>query len=94
MGEQELVQLVVLLEFSKVAEQLLTIAHALLKNELLLILDEVTSSVDTRTEELIQKAMDQVMEDRTFFVIAHGLSTIRNADQILGVRDGNNIEQG
>ena len=71
MGEQELVQLLVLFEFSKVAEQLLTIAHALLKNELLLILDEGTSSVDTRTEELIQKAMDKLMEGQTFFVAAH-----------------------
>jgi len=60
----------------------------------LLILDEATSSVDTRTEELIQKAMDKLMEGRTSFVIAHRLSTIRNADLILVMRDGNIIEQG
>lgn len=75
-------------------KQLLTIARALLKDAPLLILDEATSSVDTRTEELIQKAMDQLMEGRTSFVIAHRLSTIRNADLILVMRDGNIIEQG
>ena len=75
-------------------EQLLTIARALLKDAPLLILDEATSSVDTRTEELIQKAMDKLMEGRTSFVIAHRLSTIRNADLILVMRDGNIIEQG
>ena len=64
-------------------KQLLTIARALLKDAPLLILDEATSSVDTRTEELIQKAMDRLMEGRTSFVIAHRLSTIRNADLIL-----------
>ena len=64
-------------------KQLLTIARALLKDAPLLILDEATSSVDTRTEELIQKAMDKLMEGRTSFVIAHRLSTIRNADLIL-----------
>lgn len=58
------------------------------------ILDEATSSVDTRTEELIQKAMDRLMEGRTSFVIAHRLSTIRNADLILVMKDGNIIEQG
>jgi len=73
---------------------LLTIARALLKDAPLLILDEATSSVDTRTEELIQKAMDKLMEGRTSFVIAHRLSTIRNADLILVMRDGNIIEQG
>ena len=57
-------------------------------------LDEATSSVDTRTEELIQKAMDKLMEGRTSFVIAHRLSTIRNADLILVMKDGNIIEQG
>ena len=75
-------------------KQLLTIARALLKDSPLLILDEATSSVDTRTEELIQKAMDRLMEGRTSFVIAHRLSTIRNADLILVMKDGNIIEQG
>ena len=75
-------------------KQLLTIARPLLKDAPLLILDEATSSVDTRTEELIQKAMDRLMEGRTSFVIAHRLSTIRNADLILVMKDGNIIEQG
>ena len=75
-------------------KQLLTIARALLKDAPLLILDEATSSVDTRTEELIQKAMDRLMEGRTSFVIAHRLSTIRNADLILVMKDDNIIEQG
>ena len=75
-------------------KQLLTIARALLKDAPLLILDEATSSVDTRTEELIQKAMDKLMEGRTSFVIAHRLSTIRNADLILVMKDGNIIEKG
>lgn len=75
-------------------KQLLTIARTLLKDAPLLILDEATSSVDTRTEELIQRAMDHLMEGRTSFVIAHRLSTIRNADLILVMRDGNIIEQG
>lgn len=75
-------------------KQLLTIARALLKDAPLLILDEATSSVDTRTEELIQKAMDKLMEGRTSFVIAHRLSTIRNANLILVMKDGNIIEQG
>ena len=75
-------------------KQLLTIARALLKDAPLLILDEATSSVDTRTEELIQKAMDRLMEGRTSFVIAHRLSTIRNANLILVMKDGNIIEQG
>ena len=75
-------------------KQLLTIARALLKDAPLLILDEATSSVDTRTEELIQKAMDRLIEGRTSFVIAHRLSTIRNADLILVMKDGNIIEQG
>ena len=75
-------------------KQLLTIARSLLKDAPLLILDEATSSVDTRTEELIQKAMDRLMEGRTSFVIAHRLSTIRNADLILVMKDGNIIEQG
>ena len=75
-------------------KHLLTIARALLKDAPLLILDEATSSVDTRTEELIQKAMDKLMEGRTSFVIAHRLSTIKNADLILVMKDGNIIEQG
>lgn len=75
-------------------KQLLTIARALLKNAPLLILDEATSSVDTRTEELIQRAMDTLMEGRTSFVIAHRLSTIKNADLILVMKEGNIIEQG
>lgn len=75
-------------------KQLLTIARALLKDAPLLILDEATSSVDTRTEEVIQRAMDKLMEGRTSFVIAHRLSTIRNADLILVMKDGNIIEQG
>ena len=74
-------------------KQLLAIARALLKDAPLLILDEATSSVDTRAEELIQKAMDKLMEGRTSFVIAHRLSTIRNADLILVMKDGNIIEQ-
>ncbi len=75
-------------------KQLLTIARALLKDAPLLILDEATSSIDTRTEELIQKAMDRLMEGRTSFVIAHRLSTIHNADLILVMKEGNIIEQG
>ncbi|MDO4814239.1 MAG: ABC transporter ATP-binding protein [Gemella sp.] len=74
--------------------QLVTIARALLKNSPLLILDEATSSVDTRTEQLIQKAMDTLMKGRTSFVIAHRLSTIKNADLILVMKEGNIIEQG
>lgn len=73
---------------------MLTIARALLKDAPLLILDEATSSVDTRTEELLQKAMDKLMEGRTSFVIAHRLSTIKNADLILVMKEGNIIEQG
>ena len=75
-------------------KQLLTIARAMLAKTPMLILDEATSSVDTRTEVLIQKAMDNLMEDKTSFVIAHRLSTIRNADLILVMNDGNVIEQG
>ena len=74
--------------------QLLTIARAILANREMLILDEATSSVDTRTEERIQKAMDNLMEGRTSFVIAHRLSTIREADLILVIRDGDIVEQG
>lgn len=74
--------------------QLLTIARAVLADPKILILDEATSSVDTRTEVLIQKAMDQLMVGRTSFIIAHRLSTIRNADLILVMRDGDIVEQG
>lgn len=75
-------------------KQLLTIARAILANPKILILDEATSSVDTRTEILIQKAMDNLMKGRTSFVIAHRLSTIRDADKILVMRDGDIVEQG
>ena len=75
-------------------KQLLTIARAILANPKILILDEATSSVDTRTEQQIQKAMDHLMKGRTSFVIAHRLSTIRNADMILVMKDGNIIEHG
>ena len=75
-------------------KQLLTIARAVLADPAILILDEATSSVDTRTEVLIQKAMDKLMKGRTSFVIAHRLSTIRNADRILVLRDGDILEQG
>ncbi|HRY21053.1 MAG TPA: ABC transporter ATP-binding protein, partial [Flexilinea sp.] len=74
--------------------QLLTIARAILANPKMLILDEATSSVDTRTELLIQKAMDHLMANRTSFIIAHRLSTIRDADLILVMRDGDIVEQG
>ena len=75
-------------------KQLLTIARAILADSKVMILDEATSSVDTRTEALIQKAMDNLMEGRTSFVIAHRLSTIKNADVILVMKDGDIIEQG
>ena len=75
-------------------KQLLTIARAILADPKILILDEATSSVDTRTEILIQKAMDNLMHGRTSFVIAHRLSTVRNADLILAMRDGDIVEQG
>jgi ATP-binding cassette subfamily B multidrug efflux pump len=75
-------------------KQLLTIARAILADPRMLILDEATSSVDTRTEILIQKAMDELMRNRTSFVIAHRLSTIRNADLILVMNDGDIVEQG
>ena len=74
--------------------QLVTIARAVLANRPALILDEATSNVDTRTEELIQRAMDELMRGRTSFVIAHRLSTIRNADVILVLRDGDIVEKG
>lgn len=75
-------------------KQLLTIARAILADNPVLILDEATSSVDTRTEERIQKAMNNLMKGRTSFVIAHRLSTIRDADVILVMRDGDIVEQG
>lgn len=75
-------------------KQLLTIARAILADPKILILDEATSSVDTRTEVQIQKAMDTLMEGRTSFIIAHRLSTIRNADMILVMKDGDIVEHG
>ena len=75
-------------------KQLLTIARAILADPKILILDEATSSVDTRTEVLIQKAMDNLMHGRTSFIIAHRLSTIRDADLILVMKDGDIVEQG
>ena len=75
-------------------KQLLTIARGMIKDAPFLILDEATSSVDTRTEELVQKAMDKLTEGRTSFIIAHRLSTIKNADLILVMNEGNIIEQG
>ena len=75
-------------------KQLLTIARAILADNRILILDEATSSVDTRTEQRIQSAMDRLMKGRTSFVIAHRLSTIRDADKILVMRDGDIVEQG
>ena len=75
-------------------KQLLTIARGMIKDAPFLILDEATSNVDTRTEELVSKAMDKLTEGRTSFIIAHRLSTIKNADLILVMKDGNIIEQG
>lgn len=75
-------------------KQQLTIARAMIADKPMLILDEATSSVDTRTELQIQKAMDELMEGRTSFVIAHRLSTIKNADLILVMKDGDIIESG
>ena len=75
-------------------KQLLTIARAILADKKILILDEATSSVDTRTEIRIQKAMDNLMKGRTSFVIAHRLSTIKDADVILVMKDGDIVEQG
>ena len=81
-------------EVSAGQKQLLTIARGLLQDTPFLILDEATSNVDTRTEELVQQAMDKLTEGRTSFIIAHRLSTIRNADFILVIRDGNIVEKG
>ena len=75
-------------------KQLLTIARGMIKDAPFLILDEATSSVDTRTEELVQQAMDKLTEGRTSFIIAHRLSTIKNADKILVMKEGNVVEQG
>lgn len=75
-------------------KQLLTIARTIISTKEVLILDEATSSVDTRTEKLIQKAMDKLMENKTSFIIAHRLSTIRNADKIIVIENGEIIEQG
>ena len=75
-------------------KQLLTIARGMIADSPFLILDEATSNVDTRTEELVQKAMDKLTEGRTSFIIAHRLSTIKNADLILVMNEGNIIEQG
>jgi ATP-binding cassette subfamily B multidrug efflux pump len=75
-------------------KQLLTIARAVLCNPSILILDEATSSVDTRLEQMLQDAMQKIMKGRTSFVIAHRLSTIKNADLILVMQDGNIVEQG
>ena len=74
--------------------QQITIARAMIDNAPMLILDEATSSIDTRTEALIQNAMDKLMQGRTSFVIAHRLSTIKNADIILVLKDGDIIESG
>ena len=79
---------------SKGQKQLITIARAMLSDASMLILDEATSNVDSRTEIRIQKAMASLMKGRTCFVIAHRLSTIQNADTILVVKDGNIVEQG
>ena len=81
-------------EISAGEKQLITIARGMLQNAPFLILDEATSNVDTRTEELVQKAMDKLTKGKTAFIIAHRLSTIKNADLILVMKDGNIIEQG
>ena len=80
--------------FSSGEKQLITIARAMLHNAPMLILDEATSSVDTRTEVIIQKAMDKLLKDRTSFIIAHRLSTIINADKIIVMKDGRVVEIG
>ena len=79
---------------SKGQKQLITIARAMLADSPMLILDEATSNVDSRTEIMIQEAMLKLMQGRTCFVIAHRLSTVQNADTILVIKDGNVIEQG
>ena len=80
--------------YSQGQKQLLTIARTIISNPKIMILDEATSSVDTRTEILIQKAMNKLTEGRTSFIIAHRLSTIRDADIILVMRDGDIVETG
>ncbi len=82
------------MSLSQGQKQLLTIARAMLLDANMLILDEATSNVDTRTEQQIQGAMRELMKGKTCFVIAHRLSTIQNADRILAVRDGDVVEQG
>mgnify|MGYP000815993605 CR=1 FL=1 len=82
------------INISKGQKQLITIARAMLPKSKMLILDEATSSVDTRTEELIEKGMDQLMEGRTVFVIAHRLSTVRNANAIMVLEQGKIVERG
>ena len=74
--------------------QLLSIARVMLRRPPILILDEATSSIDTRTEVLVQDAFEELMKGRTSFIVAHRLSTIKNADQILVMKDGNIIERG
>lgn len=81
-------------ELSQGQKQLLNIARAAVANPSILILDEATSSIDTRTEALIEKGMDSIMEGRTTFVIAHRLSTVRNADAIIVLEKGEIIERG
>ena len=82
------------INISQGQKQLLTIARVILTNPRILILDEATSSIDTRTEQQIQSAMDNLMKGRTSFIIAHRLSTIKNADLILVMNQGDIIEQG
>lgn len=82
------------INLSQGQKQQLTIARAMIADKPMLILDEATSSVDTRTEQKIQSAMDKLMENRTSFVIAHRLSTIKNSDLILVLRDGDVVEKG
>ena len=81
-------------DISSGQKQLITIARAMIENSPFLILDEATSNVDTRTEELVQTAMDKLTKEKTSFIIAHRLSTIKNADLILVMKDGNIIETG
>ncbi len=82
------------MNLSQGQKQQLTIARAMIADKPILILDEATSSIDTRTEQKIQQAMDELMKGRTSFVIAHRLSTIKNADLILVLKDGDVIESG
>ena len=81
-------------ELSQGQKQLLSIARAAISDPPVLILDEATSSIDTRTEAIVQKGMDNLMKGRTVFVIAHRLSTIRNSDAIMVLENGNIIERG